>query len=221
VESIIGAKNTYLTWEDHYMVINMSPDPTSEEVVIDLSNIPLKPMGKKEIQQLEMGLIIATLYSPEVLELIKDPVERATWVDSLAVAAAALAREKAGYTISQIAEEVGRSETTIRAHLTGKTKAGKLVRETYEKLKSGNLKIVVPFVKAREEMVVSREELEKQVEELKKKYEERINELEKRINELEKENNELKKNVEEKEKILNELKEKLAPLKEVLQLLGI
>ncbi len=193
----------------------------AEEVVIDLSNIPLKPMGKKQIQQLEMGLIIATLYSPEVLELIKDPVERATWVDSLAVAAAALAREKAGYTVPQIAEEVGRSETTIRAHLTGKTKAGKLVRETYEKLKSGQLKIVVPFVKAKEAMVATPQDIEKQIAEIKKRYEDEINMLKNKIEELEKENNELKRKLEENEKLVTEIKEKLTPLKELIEKLGV
>lgn len=191
----------------------------TEEVTIDLSNVPLKPVGKKEIQQLEMALIIATLYSPEVLELIRDPVERATWVDSLAVAAAALAREKAGMTISQIADEIGRSETTIRAHLTGKTKAGKLVRNTYEKLKSGQLKIVVPFVKAREEMISAQPEISKQIEELKRKYEEEINSLKSRISELEKENDDLRKKLEEKEKLINTIREKLVSLKEVIELI--
>ena len=206
------------------MVISMSEekkDVLTEEVIIDLSNIPVKPMGKKEIQQLEMGLIIATLYSPKVLELIRDPVERATWVDSLAVAAAALAREKAGYTVSQIAEEVGRSETTIRAHLTGKTKAGQLVRETYEKLKSGQLKIIVPFVKAKEEMIVSTREVKEQVEELKKKYEAEISNLRKRVEELENENNELRKKIEEHKKLISEIKEKLLPLKDLIEKLGI
>jgi len=191
---------------------------SEEEFTIDLTNIPLKPLGKKEIQMLEMGLIIATLYSPEILELIRDPVERATWVDSLAVAAAALAREKAGYTVSQIAEEVGRSETTVRAHLAGKTKAGKLVRETYEKLKRGELKIVVPFIKVKEQMIAP-SEFTKQVEELKKKYEEEVNTLKTRLEALEKENAELRKRVEDFEKLFNVIREKLAPLKDLLNLI--
>jgi probable regulatory domain-containing protein len=121
---------------------------SESELVIDLSSIPLKPIGKREIQQLEMALIIGTLYRPEVLDLIRDPVERSTWIDSLAVAAAAFARYKAGVPVSEIAEELGRSEVTIRGHLNQKTKAGKLVAETYEKIKRGELKIVVPFVTA-------------------------------------------------------------------------
>jgi len=58
-------------------------------------------------------------------------------VDSLAEAAGALARSKAGMHVSQIAEELGRSEASIREHLKGSSKAGKLVNETYELLKSG------------------------------------------------------------------------------------
>lgn len=54
-------------------------------------------------------------------------------VDSLAVAAGAIARERAKMTISRISEELGRSKVTIRNHLTGKTKAGQLVRETLRK----------------------------------------------------------------------------------------
>ena len=111
-------------------------------IEIDLSKIPVKPTGAKEIRELEIALIIATMFRPDVFQEILDPREFTTWLDSLAVAAGALAREKAGYPISKIAEELGRSETTIRNHLQGKTKAGKLVRETYEQLVRGKIKIV-------------------------------------------------------------------------------
>lgn len=201
--------------------------PQIEEIEIDLSNIPLRPVSKKEIQQLEMALIIGTLYRPEILELIRDPLEKATWVDSLAVAAAALAREKAGYTVSQMAEELGRSETTIRAHLSGKTKAGKLVRETYELLARGKLRIVAPFggvqitreeyekLKQLEEKVKMLEEenkrLKQQLEACVKpeELESRLMELKSTIDELEKENEELRKHIrelEEKTKIVEEIK---------------
>lgn len=42
----------------------------------------------------------------------------------MAVATAASAREKAKMPISQIAEELGRTEATIRSHLQGKTRIG-------------------------------------------------------------------------------------------------
>ncbi len=193
------------------------PELPGEEVVIDLSNVPLVPTSKKEIQQLEMALIIATLYSPEVLELIRDPVERATWVDSLAVAAAALARQKAGYSIRQIADEVGRSETMIRAHLSGKTKAGKLVLQTYNKLKSGELKIVVPFIKIPKEMAAKIESLEKELENVRKEYEEKVRKLEEEIKKLKEENENLKKLLEEKTIIINQVKEKITVLKELIE----
>ena len=192
-------------------------DLPGEEVVIDLSNVPLVPTSKKEIQQLEMALIIATLYSPEVLELIRDPVERATWVDSLAVAAAALARQKAGYSIRQIADEVGRSETMIRAHLSGKTKAGKLVLQTYNKLKSGELKVVVPFIKIPKEMAAKIESLEKELENVRKEYEEKVRKLEEEIKKLKEENEDLKKLLEEKTNIIKQVKEKITVLKELIE----
>lgn len=50
-------------------------------------------MGRDEIHKLEAALLVGTLLSPEVIELLRGPEERLTWVDSLAVAAAALARE--------------------------------------------------------------------------------------------------------------------------------
>ncbi len=57
--------------------------------------VPLNPIGREEIHRLESVLLFATLFRPEVIELIKDPAERLTWVDSLAVAAGgAIAREK-------------------------------------------------------------------------------------------------------------------------------
>lgn len=108
---------------------------------LDLSLVPLKPIGRKEIQQLEAALIIGTVFRPEVIELIKDPTERATWLDSLAVAAA-IAREKAGMTTSTIADEIGRSEASVRSHIAGKTKAGKLIRETLELLGKSELKLI-------------------------------------------------------------------------------
>ncbi len=208
----------------------------TEEITIDLSRIPLRPTGKSEIQRLEMALIIATLYSPDVLELIRDPVERATWVDSLAVAAAALAREKAGYTISQIADEVGRSEATIRAHLQGKTKAGKLVIQTYEKLKRGELKIVVPFIKVPAEMAAKLQDLEKAKqlveEELKKcreareklegemeKYRAELERAREHIRSLEEENRELKAKIEEYRELIKNIAEKLSVVEELIELI--
>ncbi len=193
----------------------------TEEITIDLSHIPLRPTSKKEIQQLEMALIIATLYSPEVIELIKDPIERATWVDSLAVAAAALARYKAGYSIRQIADEVGRSETMIRAHLSGKTKAGKLVLQTYEKLKRGELKIVVPFLKVPKTMVEAdlqaiREEKKKFEEELKKTKEELEN-LKKQYEDLKNKYDQLLHEKQELEERLNKFTEALKKIKEIIE----
>ncbi len=203
------------------MSIQEKINEITEEITIDLSHIPLRPTSKKEIQQLEMALIIATLYSPEVIELIKDPIERATWVDSLAVAAAALARYKAGYSIRQIADEVGRSETMIRAHLSGKTKAGKLVLQTYEKLKRGELKIVVPFLKVPKTMVEAdlqaiREEKKKFEEELKKTKEELEN-LKKQYEDLKNKYDQLLHEKQELEERLNKFTEALKKIKEIIE----
>ncbi len=187
-----------------------------EEIVVDLSTIPLTPVGKKDIQRLEMALIIATLYSPEVLELIRDPVERATWVDSLAVAAAALARSKAGYPISRIADEIGRSETMVRAHLSGKTKAGKLVLKTYEKLLRGQLKIRIPFVGK----PLLPEDVEKELERLRSENEElkkRVKELEEKLGSIESEKKGLE---EELERVKKELEEKTRVIEEVKRILS-
>ncbi|MBS7637959.1 transcriptional regulator, partial [Candidatus Bathyarchaeota archaeon] len=95
--------------------------------------ISLSPLGKEQINKLEAALLIGTIFRSDVLEELKDPSERLTWVDSLAVAAAAIARERARMTVSQIAEDIGRSEVAVRNHLTGKTKAGQLTRQTLER----------------------------------------------------------------------------------------
>ncbi|AEH06637.1 hypothetical protein [Methanothermococcus okinawensis] len=140
--------------------------------------IPIVPTSKTEIDKLEHVLILGTLFRPEILELIKDPVEKVTWVDSLAIAAGALAREKSGYTVGEIADELGRTEQTIRKHLKGETKAGKLVIETYNMIKRGELNIeeVEKFL----ETMVRKEELEKKLSSIKS--------LEEEINNLKKEN---------------------------------
>lgn len=81
------------------------------------SEIPLSPVGREQIHKLEAILLVNSILRPEVLEELRNPEERITWVDSLAVAAAALAREKAKMTVPRIAEEIGRTEATIRNHL--------------------------------------------------------------------------------------------------------
>jgi probable regulatory domain-containing protein len=100
------------------------------------NQIPLNPVGRQDIHKLETILLTATLLRPEVLDMIRTSSERLTWVDSLAVAAGALAREKAGMTLSQIAEELGRTEQTVKKHLKEESKAGQLVKETYEIIKT-------------------------------------------------------------------------------------
>ena len=144
--------------------------------------IPLSPVGREEIHKLEAALLVGTLFRPEVLQALKDPSERLTWVDSLAVAAAALARQKAGMSVTAIAEELGRTEATIRGHLTGKTKAGQLVQQTYERFVKEGVKIeVTPAVeesKLREELEEERrrrEEVERKLQELIKGLEELVN----------------------------------------------
>ena len=130
--------------------------------------IPLRPLGKQDIHKLETALLIATLLRPDVIEEIRKAEERLTWVDSLAVAAAALARSKAGYTVTMIADELGRSEGTIRNHLTGKTKAGKLVQETYQRVLREGVKIEIPEVVAK---ITPEEVYKKEIEKLKKELE--------------------------------------------------
>ncbi|GAB6948323.1 helix-turn-helix domain-containing protein [Vulcanisaeta sp. JCM 16161] len=109
-----------------------------------MSEIPLKPMGKEDIRKLESALLVMSLFSPETLEALRNPHERLTWVDSLYTAAAAFARDKAGMPISQIADEIGVTETTIRKHLRGETKAGQLVLKAYERLSKEGFKIELP-----------------------------------------------------------------------------
>ncbi len=129
--------------------------------------IPLTPVGREEIHKLESALLIASIFSPTILEELENPKERLTWIDSLAVAAAALARERAKMSIPQIAEELGRSEATIRNHLQGKTKAGQIVRETYERFLKEGVKIPSPPELFKEkyaplaEPAVEREEIQK------------------------------------------------------------
>ncbi len=142
--------------------------------------VPLQPMGRSDIHKLESFLLVATLFRPKVLEMIRDASDRITWVDSLAVAAAALARQKAGKSIVEIAEELGRSEATIRRHLNGETEAGKLVLETYNMLLKGELKEL--------EVDVSKilgEGGSKELEERVKSLEEKLEKIREKIKEIE------------------------------------
>jgi probable regulatory domain-containing protein len=145
--------------------------------------IPLNPIGKKDIHKLETILLTATLLRPEVLEMIRSSSERITWIDSLAIAAAALAREKAGMTITQIAEELGRTEQTIRKHLKEESKAGQLVKETYEMIKylvkegrANDIFSLLPFEKKDES-----KKLKEELKEVLLKIKEEIEEILKKI----------------------------------------
>jgi probable regulatory domain-containing protein len=136
-------------------------------------SITLSPIGREDIKNLETALLIETLFRKDVLEALKDPSQRITWLTSLGIAAGALAREKAKMTTRQIAEELGVTEATVRSHLTGKTKAGQLVRETYEKfLKEGVTMKSIEILLAKDEINNKINELENTIEELKKKLEE-------------------------------------------------
>ena len=170
--------------------------------------VPLTPIGREQIHKLESALLIGTILRPDVLEELRKAEERLTWVDSLAVAAAALAREKAKMTVSQIADELGRSEATIRNHLGGKTKAGQIVRETYERFLREGVKLELPSIfelkqpsleeAIRSGEVVRREEVEK----LREKYEAEINDLKNQLSEA--------------KKSLDELRSKAEKIKEAL-----
>lgn len=151
-----------------------------------MSEVPLKPLGKEEIRKLELALILTTLTRPDVIEKIRSAEDKLTWLDSLVIAAAALARDKAGYPVSVIAEELGRSEITIRDHLAGKTEAGKLVLESYEILRSTGGTFSIPIATPSE-----------------------IESLRKRIAELES-------IIKEKDKTIKILNEKLAKVKHYL-----
>ncbi len=127
-----------------------------------MSEVPLSPIGKEQIHKLESILLVNSILQPEVIEELKNPEERITWIDSLAVAAAALAREKAKMTVPQIAEELGRTEATIRNHLQGKTKAGQIVRETYNKIAREGVKISLIEMVSSEEISRLKSELEEE-----------------------------------------------------------
>ncbi len=188
------------------MVSNLS----MEEATIDLTGTPTTPIGKRDLQKLELALIVGTLYSPEVVELIKDPVERAAWIDSLAIAAGALARQKAGYSLRQIAEELGRSEVSLRAHLSGKTKAGQLVLKTYERLVRGDLKIAAPFISTiRSQREMELEDTLKQLELERLNCQESLGRLSEELSGVRAELEIVKRSLEEKEKIISGIKELL------------
>ncbi|MEM1525154.1 MAG: hypothetical protein QW372_06330 [Nitrososphaerales archaeon] len=162
--------------------------------------VPLKPLGREDIQKLEATLLLGTVSRKDVIEKMRstDPRDRITWIDSLAVAAGALAREKANMTIPKIAEELGRGEQTIRSHLTGKTEAGKLVKETYEMLLRGEK--VLSFL-IREEGP-SKDEFERLKLELEKERKEKAG-IQEKLNKLQSKIENISKTLEE---VINQLK---------------
>jgi len=85
--------------------------------------------------------------------------------------------------VPQVAEELGRSEATIRNHLTKRTKAGQLVWQTYERFVREGVKIDIEGLLGPGSAELSR--LRSENEELKKRLEEsqsRVEELSKKIN---------------------------------------
>ncbi|MEM2249387.1 MAG: transcriptional regulator [Candidatus Bathyarchaeia archaeon] len=164
--------------------------------------VPLKPLGREDIQKLEAVLLLGTVSRKDVIEKMRsaDPKDKITWIDSLAVAAGALAREKAGMTVTRIADELGRGDQTVRAHLTGKTEAGKLVRETYEMLLKGEK--VLTFIVKEAEVLPSKEEIEKLKAEIERERREKI-ELQERLHKIQ---NKIEDALRTLETVLNQLK---------------
>ena len=102
----------------------------------------------------------------------------------------------------RIADELGRGEQTIRSHLTGKTEAGKLVRETYEMLVKGEK--VLPFLVKEAEAASTppTEEIEKLKTELEEERKAKA-ELQSKLEQLQ---NKLDNAVRSLESLLNQLK---------------
>ena len=171
--------------------------------------VTLSPMTRREIHQLETALLIGTLLRPDVIEAIKSAEERLTWIDSLAVAAGALAREKAKMTVSEIADDLGRTEHTIRNHLAGKTKAGKLVLETYQRFLKEGVKIDVSAVAP--VAVEATKEIEQLKAELNKK-DEQLKQLQAKLEDLEKSKDTLEGQVKSLEEKLKAAAEKAVQL---------
>ena len=92
--------------------------------------------GCSGVEHAANGLSRVEYYSarPDALEKIRGSTKRLTWIDSLVFAALVLANSEAGMSAESIASDLGRSVATIGRHLAGKTEAGRLVRETYERL---------------------------------------------------------------------------------------
>ncbi len=145
--------------------------------------IPLRPVGKQDIHKLETYLLLGTLFREDVIERIRNAEDRLTWIDSLAVAAGALARSKAGMPATQIAEELGRTETTIRNHLNRKTEAGKLVWETYERLVRGKYDPIASILAMGEDIGKLKERI-RELEDKVSKYEKKLSEVRTKLEEL-------------------------------------
>lgn len=137
--------------------------------MVSKMEVPLKPLGKEDTRKLELALIFGTLMRQDVLEKIRNAEDKITWLDSLIIASGALARERAGMPAPKIAEELGRTEATIRNHLTGKTEAGKIVKETYELLvkNGGKLEFLISGGEEIEKLRRENEELKKKIENVK------------------------------------------------------
>lgn len=134
--------------------------------------ITLSPIGREDIKKLESVLLVKAIFSPEVIESLKNPEERITWISSLAIAAAALARSKANMTAKQIADDIGVSESVIRNHLNRKTKAGELVYNIYEKLAREGIKFdELESLSATSNIKSKLDELKKAIDELSMKVE--------------------------------------------------
>ena len=71
--------------------------------------------------------------------------------------------------VSQIAEGLGRTEATVRSHLSGRTKAGKLVRETYERFVGEGVKIEVPEIFRSIQQTLAEDQRVQELEELRRR----------------------------------------------------
>lgn len=176
----------------------------------------LNLIGREEIYRFESIFLFVMFFRFEVIEFIKDLVERFIWVDSLVVVVGVIVREKVGMIVSEIVEEFGRMEQIIRKYFKGEIKVGQFVREIYEFIKQGKfdefVKNVEVLVKGGQFVVM--EEYEKFKKE-KEEFEVKVREFEERVKIFEEENYQFKVKFENVRKVLNDVLERVKEIEKL------
>jgi len=129
---------------------------------------PLQPKTRDEIRALEAVLYTASLFKPEVLEMLSRVEDKTALISELYSVAGVLSRYRANYSYGLISKELDIPLAIVKKHTRGESDTSRILLGVLSELESrgGSIEVSIADIKA---LIDKLDKLEKENEELKRK----------------------------------------------------